>query len=143
MTAAEAERMLDRSAAQRQKGKTRPTFNEAVSWQCHQKLWRRHSKAFFANGRLWKQLLSRVPRGQKCKYFAEASTKSTNTDADSAAKVREGKQTVLLLGPRGSGKTTIAARLVRRFSQLHAAGWIVLGTPFTCFTGTKVQILTG
>ena len=75
MTAAEAQRMLDRSAAQRQKGLTRPTFNEAVSWQCHQKLWRKHSKTFFANTRLWKQLLSRVLRGQKYKHCAEASTK--------------------------------------------------------------------
>ena len=93
-------RMLERAAKQHSKNATRPSFNEIVSWQCHQKLWRRRSKTLVGDGgRPYRQLLS---------------------------KVREGSQTILLLGERGSGKTALVSRMVRRFSSLNNEGWIVL-----------------
>ena len=100
MGPAKTRRMLERAAKSHKSHPTVPTFNELVSWQCHQKLWRRRSKELVGNGgRSMKQLLS---------------------------KVREGCQTVLLLGQRGCGKTVLASRLVRRFSDMPEAGWIVL-----------------
>ena len=100
MSAAKTKRMLEKAAKSQHKSFTRPNFNEMVSWQCHQKLWRSRSKGLVGSGgRSMRQLLS---------------------------KVREGQQTVLLLGERGWGKTMLASRLVRRFSDLAEAGWIVL-----------------
>lgn len=100
MGAEKTRQMLEKAAKEQTNGLTRPTFSEMVSWRCHQKLWRKRSKELVGNGgRPAKQLLS---------------------------KVREGMQTILLLGERGSGKSALVSRLVRRFSHLTDAGWIVL-----------------
>jgi hypothetical protein len=100
MGPAKTRRMLERAAKSHKSHPTIPTFNEMVSWKCHQKLWRKRSKELVGSGgRSMKQLLS---------------------------KVREGCQTVLLLGQRGWGKTMLASRLVRRFSDMPESGWIVL-----------------
>jgi len=100
MGAEKMRRMMDREARKHSSSVTHPTFNEMVSWQCHQKLWRQRSQALVGSGgRSAKQLLS---------------------------KVRQGVQTIVLLGERGSGKSALVSRLVRRFSDVANAGWMVL-----------------
>ena len=57
-------RMVERAARRQHSAVTRPTFQDMVSWRCHQKLWRRRSKHLLRDGgRTFRQLLSEVRRG--------------------------------------------------------------------------------
>ena len=54
-------RMVERAARRQHSAVTRPTFQDMVSWRCHQKLWRRRSKHLLRDGgRTFRQLLSEV-----------------------------------------------------------------------------------
>lgn len=78
---------------------TVPTFRQTVAWRCHSAAAEASSRGFVErNGSL------------------EAVFRT----------VREGRQTTVLVGEPGSGKTSLLGRVSRRFEDLKEGHWLVL-----------------